>query len=94
MSLTSTNSIPGPVSSMLCNYLGYRITCCIGGFVAAVGLFISSFAPNIFMLYGTFGVLTGKSDIYHPNPKSLKNGTLLAKNVSVPRMPCPSLPKL
>ncbi|XP_064638410.1 uncharacterized protein LOC135494406 isoform X2 [Lineus longissimus] len=49
----------GPISSILCNYVGYRLTCIIGGLVAALGLFVSSFAPNVYMLCGSFGVLTG-----------------------------------
>lgn len=54
----------GPISSMLTNKYGCRPTIMLGGFIAAIGLCISYFAPSIYFLFFTFGALAGKNDCF------------------------------
>ncbi|XP_046344749.1 monocarboxylate transporter 13-like [Haliotis rufescens] len=49
----------GPVASLLLNKLGCRVTMVIGGLTSSSGLILSYFAPNIIVLYVTFGVIAG-----------------------------------
>ena len=39
--------------------LGCRFTTIIGGLLAALGYALSAFAPNIYTLYVTYGVIAG-----------------------------------
>ena len=39
---------------------GARVACMIGSALAATGFVISAFATNIFILYVTYGILSGE----------------------------------
>lgn len=56
---TSLILMTGPLASMLTETFGYRVTTVIGSAVTSCGLIISIFVPNIYLLYLTFGVMTG-----------------------------------
>ena len=49
----------GPLTSMLVNRLGYRLTATLGGLLGSIGLLLSSFASSIYVIYGTYSVLFG-----------------------------------
>jgi len=49
----------GPVASFLTNRLGWRLTTAIGSVIAAAGFALSAFAPHVYVLYFTAGVLIG-----------------------------------
>ena len=49
----------GPLTSMLVNRLGCRLTAILGGLLGSIGLLLSSFASSIYVIYGTYSVLFG-----------------------------------
>ena len=49
----------GPLTSMLVNRLGYRLTAMLGGLSGSIGLLLSSFASSIYVIYGTYSILFG-----------------------------------
>ena len=49
----------GPLTSMLVNCLGCRLTAILGGLSGSIGLLLSSFASSIYVIYGTYSVLFG-----------------------------------
>ena len=51
--------VPGPLASYLGEKYGLRLTVIVGGFLAGVGLLISSYASGIYTLYLSYGILTG-----------------------------------
>lgn len=50
----------GPVASALTNRYGCRVVTIAGAIVAAIGFILSLFAPNIYYLFFSFGILSGK----------------------------------
>ena len=52
-------SVLGPLTSMLVNCLGCRLTAILGGLSGSIGLLLSSFASSIYVIYGTYSVLFG-----------------------------------
>lgn len=50
-----------PLGSLIGNRLSCRISVILGGFLASIGLVLSSFATSLEYLYLTLGVVTGKS---------------------------------
>ena len=51
--------LSGPISSIITNKYGCRITIIIGSIVAALGFFLSSFVKSFYLLYITIGVIAG-----------------------------------
>ncbi|ESO83822.1 hypothetical protein LOTGIDRAFT_169057 [Lottia gigantea] len=49
----------GPFSAMLTNKFGCRPILMLGGMMSGFGMMASYFAPNIYVLYATFGIITG-----------------------------------
>jgi len=49
----------GPLAGMLTNTYGPRKVAMAGGVLGSIGLFLSSFAKDIYHLYVTFGLMTG-----------------------------------
>lgn len=49
----------GPVASALTNRYGCRVVTIAGAIVAAIGFILSLFAPNIYYLFFSFGILSG-----------------------------------
>ena len=49
----------GPIASILVNKFGCRFVTVLGTLVAALGFIISIFAPNIYFMYFSFGVVAG-----------------------------------
>lgn len=49
----------GPLVSALANKVGFRITTIIGAITAFSGFASSYFAPSIYFLYGSYGVIGG-----------------------------------
>ncbi|ELT96150.1 hypothetical protein CAPTEDRAFT_179028 [Capitella teleta] len=49
----------GPMASVLANHIGIRWTTILGGLVTALGLFITAFANNIYVVIASLGVITG-----------------------------------
>ncbi|ELT97233.1 hypothetical protein CAPTEDRAFT_227106 [Capitella teleta] len=50
----------GPVSSLLVKKIGVRFTIITGGLMSSLGLLITSFATNIYVVFASFGILTGE----------------------------------
>jgi len=49
----------GPLASFLTNRLGWRLATVIGSVLAAAGLALSAYAPNVYFLYFSAGILIG-----------------------------------
>ena len=49
----------GPIASALTIKFGCRIVTIVGAIFASLGFFLSTFATNIFTLYGTIGICSG-----------------------------------
>ena len=56
----SVFSLTGPLASILTNKYGCRITTIAGAIIAAAGFVLSLFAPNLYFLYFSFGIMSGK----------------------------------
>jgi MFS family permease len=50
----------GPIASILVNKFGCKFVTVLGTLVAACGFIISIFAPNIYFMYFSFGIVAGK----------------------------------
>lgn len=50
----------GPVCSICVSSFGARPVAIFSGFMVAGGLMMSSFAPNIYFLYISYGIVVGK----------------------------------
>lgn len=50
-----------PLGSLIGNRLSCRVAVILGGFLASIGLVLSSFATSLEYLYLTLGVVTGKT---------------------------------
>lgn len=57
----SASSFVGPLSSILNNRFGPRVTSIVGAVIASVGYIASFFARNIGFLYISMGVVVGES---------------------------------
>ena len=62
-----------PVSSALSERVGCRTVAFVGGLLGVLGFVSSSFVTNVYLLYGTFGILwgIGASMSYLPTLRSL-----------------------
>merc|ERR1712107_899365 len=49
----------GPISSVMVNKFGPRLTCIAGACVSAVAIFVSTFSPNVYMLMISYGIVGG-----------------------------------
>ncbi|XP_060563281.1 monocarboxylate transporter 5-like [Ruditapes philippinarum] len=49
----------GPLASILTNKYGCRVTTIAGAIIAAAGFVLSLFAPNLYFLYFSFGIMAG-----------------------------------
>jgi len=60
--------IAGPLASILCNRFSCRFVTILGAVICTIGVFISAFVPNLYLLYFTYGVLggVGRSFAYTP----------------------------
>lgn len=56
---SSSVFIFAPFTSMLCRRFGHRKTMISGAIISAVALFVSAFAPSLYMLYATAGLVAG-----------------------------------
>ncbi|XP_056325400.1 monocarboxylate transporter 12-B [Danio aesculapii] len=54
-----TTMLCAPLGSLIGNQLSCRVAVILGGFLASVGLVLSSFATSLEYLYATLGLLTG-----------------------------------
>lgn len=50
-----------PLGSLIGNQLSCRVAVILGGFLASIGMVLSSFATSLEYLYLSLGVLTGKA---------------------------------
>ncbi|XP_071479791.1 monocarboxylate transporter 14-like [Diadema antillarum] len=53
------NSLASPLAAFLERKVGFRMTVILGILLSSVGVFVSSFAPQLFYLYFTYGVMYG-----------------------------------
>jgi len=49
----------GPISSILVNKFGPRVTCIAGACVSSAAIFLSTYSPNVYMLMISYGVVGG-----------------------------------
>lgn len=54
-----------PLGSLIGNQLSCRVAVILGGFLASIGMVLSSFATSLEYLYLSLGVLTGKTPYIH-----------------------------
>ena len=54
----------GPIASMLTNKYGCRIVAIAGSLVASFGFIISLFAPSIYFMYFSFGIVSGELNLF------------------------------
>ena len=52
---------------VLINKYGHRIMTMVGGCIAGTGLVLSSYAPNMYYLIASFGVITGTTSVINLN---------------------------
>eukprot|EP00090_Calanus_glacialis_P041215 TRINITY_DN7249_c0_g1_i1.p1 TRINITY_DN7249_c0_g1~~TRINITY_DN7249_c0_g1_i1.p1 ORF type:complete len:452 (-),score=90.60 TRINITY_DN7249_c0_g1_i1:690-2045(-) len=57
--LSGTIQLVAPFVALLVNIFGTRIVCIAGAVVSAVGFFLSTFSPNVFVLMLLFSILAG-----------------------------------
>ena len=57
--------LSGPIASLIIHKCGYKVTMFVGGFIAALGLFLCAFANDIYMVCISFGLLTGTNTLWH-----------------------------
>jgi len=57
--LSGTIQLVAPFVALLVNVFGTRIVCIAGAVVSALGFFLSTFAPNVFVLMLSFSILAG-----------------------------------
>ena len=57
--LTIFNYLPGIIALRLNRYFGCKLMTIIGSLISAFGFFLSSFAPNVFVLYISFSLIAG-----------------------------------
>jgi len=57
--LSGTIQLVGPFVALLVNVFGTRIVCIAGAIVSALGFFLSTFSPNVFVLMLLFGIFAG-----------------------------------
>jgi hypothetical protein len=50
----------GPITSTIVTRFGTRPITIAGGILVSVGFFASAFSPNIYVLFGTYGILIGR----------------------------------
>ena len=48
-----------PVSSMMCERWGSRVTAVSGAFLSCIGISLSAFVSNLYVVYFTFGIIGG-----------------------------------
>ena len=58
-SLEVMSCVSSPVVSVVANRIGLRLACMIGSLLTALGLAISTTAPNVYILIITCGVISG-----------------------------------
>ena len=63
--------VTGPLASALTNRYGCRKVTVVGAVIASLGFMLSLFAPNIYYLYFSFGILSGKYVIMQCRKKNL-----------------------
>ena len=51
--------LAGPATSGLCQRYGCRLVGAVGGLIAVLGLFLTSFASNIYVMFVTYSILWG-----------------------------------
>lgn len=49
----------GPIGSILANRYGFQLVIIVGALISSVGFFLSYFVYNFWLLFMSFGVLTG-----------------------------------
>ena len=52
--------ISGPLASIMTNRFGHRNIVMLGGILTTIGMCISAYATDIYFLYFSYGVITGK----------------------------------
>ena len=57
-------SISAALAGVMSQKFGCRIVAMVGGALAGLGLIFSAFAQNVYHLYFSFGILTGKYQSY------------------------------
>ena len=62
--LNFVNFFSGPVASLLIEKYSTRVTMFIGGILSALGLVISAFAGDFFVILLSFGIITGKFNYF------------------------------
>ena len=53
-------SLIGPIVTKLADRYGCRLIAIAGSLIASLGFFASVFAPSLYMLYISFGIVSGK----------------------------------
>ena len=61
MSTKKYRFVLGPVASLCNERFSTRVTMFIGGILSALGLLITAFATNLYILLLSFGLLSGKT---------------------------------
>lgn len=61
--------ILGPVCSFCVSSFGARPVTIFSGFMVAGGLMLSSFAPNIYFLFLSYGIVVGKKPGHYNSSK-------------------------
>ena len=71
------NFLCGPIASSLCQRYGCRLVASVGGLIGVLGLLLTSFTENIYVIYLTYSVLWGFGSSMNYAPTLLVLGKLL-----------------
>ena len=58
------NLVVGPAVILIMKLFGARVTVIIGSILTFLGILLSGFAPNVYVLYISFGFLAGRLCIF------------------------------
>ena len=72
----------GPFTGGLCEKYGYRVVPAIGGLISVVGLLLTSFTDNLYVMYVTYSLVWGFGSSLNFAPATMVLGKLRLKSVT------------
>lgn len=77
------NFLCGPIASSLCQRYGCRLVASVGGLIGVLGLLLTSFTENIYVIYLTYSVLWGFGSSMNYAPTLLVLGEYFDKHLAL-----------
>jgi len=70
----------GPFAGGLCEKYGFRLVTAVGGLISVVGLLLTSFTENLYVIYVTYSIAWGFGSSLNFAPGTMILGKLGQKN--------------